>query len=362
MKQIKFRNILLLDKTLIFIVYLLVSISTIFIYSATRSMLYVRNNLIWISIGTLILILSSLIDYKITKKLIVVINAFSLLLLLIVRFAGKKTLGAQRWIAIGPFQLQPSEFIKIAVIITIAYIMVTRFSKGIKSLFDIIKCFIYVLPLVSLILLQPDLGNTLIIIFAYFCMLFLTDANIKPILFIVLFAIISAYPVYRFVLSDYQKTRVEVFINPEKDIKGKGWHVTQSKISIGSGGITGTGVLNGSQSRLKFLPEPQTDFIYSVISEETGFIGSVSIIIIYFWLLYYLLRISRLIEDRYGQIIIYGIVGIFLGHILINIGMTIGYVPVTGKTLLFLSYGGSSYLSAFSMIGLVQSIKIYTEK
>ena len=359
--KINLKKLYMLDKTLIFIVYLLTLISTVFIYSASRSMNYVKSNLIWITIGTVIIILSAFIDYRIAKRYLKVLYTLSIIVLLLVRFAGKKTLGAQRWIAIGGFQLQPSEFIKIVVIMTLAYIIETKFEKGIKNLFDIAKCFMYVMPLVTLILLQPDLGNTIIILFSYFCMLFLSEANIKPLVYIFLSVLLLSYPIYKFALSDYQKTRVEVFINPEKDIKGKGWHVTQSKISIGAGGLTGTGILNGSQSRLKFLPEPQTDFIFSVISEETGFIGSVSIILIYFWLLKTMLRINRSIEDKFANSIIYGIVGIFLGHILINIGMTIGFVPVTGKTLLFLSYGGSSYLSAFCMIGLIQSIKIYSE-
>lgn len=350
-----------LDKTLIIIVYTLVTISTLFIYSATRSIYYIRQNLIWIFIGTIILFLSLIVDYRITKKYIVHLYLLAVLVLLAVRFFGKKTLGAQRWISLFGIQIQPSEFVKIITIMVLSYVIITKFRKGINNLFEIIKGFLYIIPIVALVLFQPDLGNTLIIVFSYLCILFLDDANIKPILIIGVIAIISAYPVYRFVLDDYQKTRIEVFLNPEKDIKNKGWHVTQSKISIGSGGLAGTGVFNGSQSRLKFLPEPQTDFIFSVIAEETGFIGSTFVIALYFLLQYTMLKISRLIEDDYGRIIIYGVCGIFLGHTLINIGMTIGLVPVTGKTLLFLSYGGSSYLTAFMLIALVESIKINSE-
>lgn len=354
-------NLIKLDKTLIVIVYTLVTISTIFIYSATRSMYYVKHNIIWVFIGTLIIFLSLVIDYRITKKYIWHLYGLAIIVLLAVRFIGKKTLGAQRWISIFGIQVQPSEFVKIITIMVLSYVIISKFRKGINNLLDIIKVFLSIVPIIALVLFQPDLGNTLIIVFAYLCILFLNNANIKPLIVIGVIAIVSAYPVYRFVLDDYQKTRIEVFLNPEKDIKNKGWHVTQSKISIGSGQLTGTGIFNGSQSRLKFLPEPQTDFIFSVIAEETGFLGSTFIIFLYFSLIYTMLKISRLIEDDYGRVIIYGIIGVFLGHTLINIGMTIGLVPVTGKTLLFLSYGGSSYLTAFMLIALVESIKINSE-
>lgn len=350
-----------LDKLSIVIVYILCIISTVFVYSASRSMYYVKQNLLWVAIGTIILVLGIFIDYRISKKYIWYIYGFSFIILLMVKFFGKKTLGAQRWISIAGIQLQPSEFVKIVVIMVISYILVTKFRKGVNNIFDIVKCILYVSPLMFLILDQPDLGTTMILCFSYFCILFLNDANIKPIIYIVLFAMISAYPVYKYVLDDYQKTRIEVFLNPEKDIKNKGWHVTQSKISIGSGGFSGAGIFEGSQSRLKFLPEPQTDFIFSVIAEETGFVGATVILLLYLTLLLNFLKISKLVEDDYGRIIIYGVCGIFLGHVIINIGMTIGLVPVTGKTLLFLSYGGSSFLSSFMMISLVESIRIYSD-
>ncbi len=350
------------DLTLVFLVYLLCAISTVFIYSATRSMYYLKHNLMWIFIGTIFIILSIFIDYRVSKKYIKYIYIIGVLTLLFVKFFGKTTLGAKRWISVFGIQMQPSEFMKIIVIMVISYVIVKKFRKGINNIFDIVLCLMYVLPFLFLILKQPDLGTTLIILFSYICMLFLSDANIKPLIYIAIFLVLAAYPTYKYVLGDYQKTRIEVFLNPEKDIRNKGWHVSQSKISVGSGGLTGSGIFNGSQSRLKFLPEPQTDFIFSVIAEETGFIGAAGIIVIYFLLIAKMIFISRNIDDEYGRLIIYGIAGIFLGHTIINIGMTIGFVPVTGKTLLFLSYGGSSYISSFIMIGLVESIRVYSNE
>lgn len=347
------------SKLLLFLTYLLAFISTLFVYSATRNFYYVKNNLMWISVGSIFIFLSIFIDYKMSKKYMKYIYFFSILILLYTRFFGKVILGARRWIKIFFIQIQPSEFVKIAVIMIYSYWMVKRFKNGINNLKDIIIAFIPSIPILLLLLSQPDLGTTLIICFSFLVILYLSNSNIKPI--IVIFIILSfvSIPTYTFVLKDYQKTRIEVFLNPEKDKKGKGWHVSQSKISIGSGKLLGKGYLNGSQSRLKFLPEPQTDFIFSVIGEEIGFIGSVFVLLIYFFLMLEIINISKIVVDDYGRNTLYGITGIFLAHVLINVGMTIGIIPVTGKPLLLMSYGGSSFLSSFIMIGLVQSIKIY---
>lgn len=349
------------DKTIVILVYILVIISTIFVYSASRSMSYVYKNLMWIGVGTFIIILSLFIDYSVTKKYIWYLYGFSYIILISVMFFGKKTLGAQRWISVGGIQLQPSEFVKIIIVMVMSYWIIVKLRNGINNIFDMFVGILPIIPILFLLLKQPDLGTSLIICFSYMCILFLNDANMKPIIIIVISVMVLSIPVYKFVLSDYQKNRVEVFLNPEKDIKNKGWHVTQSKISIGSGGLTGMGILQGSQSRLKFLPEPQTDFIFSVISEETGFMGSSFLLFIYFYLIYSILRVSRLVEDSYGKLIIYGITGIFLAHVIVNVGMTLGLLPVTGKPLLFVSYGGSSMLSSFMLISLVESIKIHSE-
>ena len=346
-----------LDKPLLAIVYTLVFISTLFVYSATRSMSYVRNNLLWIGIGTLILFVIALTDYRASKRFINGIYIFSILMLIYTRFLGVTKLGAKRWIDLGFIQIQPSEFVKIFVVMILAFGIVKNFSNGINNLKDIIASFFPAIPILGLLLIQPDLGTTLILCFSFLCILILSRANLKPIVAIFIALAIFSVPIYTFVLQDYQKVRIQTFLNPEKDIKNKGWHVAQSKISIGSGGVVGKGYLEGSQSRLKFLPESQTDFIFSVIGEEIGFLGSAFVLLLYFLLIYSLINISKIINDDYGRIILYGISGIFLAHVIINVGMTLGIVPVTGKPLLLMSYGGSSFLSSFAMIGLAQSIK-----
>ena len=295
------------------------------------------------------------------KRYVWNIYGIGVTLLFIVRFAGKKTLGAQRWISLGPFQLQPSEFVKVGIIIIIAYWIVTKYKDGINNLQDIIGSILPTMPLILLVLIQPDLGTTLITVSAFLFMIFLYGADMKPIWIIGLVVLLSVYPVYRFVLSSYQRTRVETFLHPETDRKGSGWHVIQSKISVGAGGALGKGVLQGSQSRLEFLPEAQTDFIFSVLSEELGFLGSSLVLLLYFGLIYEIMRISRIIQDDFGRLILYGMAAVIFMHVIVNVGMTIGLVPVTGKPLLFMSYGGSSFLASFIMIGIVESVKVHNK-
>ena len=352
-------SIFRMDKMILSIVYALTIISTIFVYSATRQNGMVIRNILWIAIGTILVFAIASIDYKILKLYIWHIYGIGAVLLLLVRFAGKKTLGAQRWIALGPFQLQPSEFVKVGIILIIAYWIVTKYREGINNLKDIIGSILPALPLILLILIQPDLGTTLITISSFLFMIFLYGADMKPIWVIGIVVLLSVYPVYRFVLDDYQRDRVETFLHPEKDRKGSGWHVIQSKISVGAGGIMGKGVLQGSQSRLEFLPEAQTDFIFSVLSEELGFVGSSLVLLLYFMLIYEIMRIARIIQDDFGRLILYGLAGVIFMHVIVNVGMTIGLVPVTGKPLLFMSYGGSSFLASFIMIGIIESIKIH---
>ena len=225
-------SIFRMDKMILLIVYALVTISTVFVYSATRQNGMVIKNILWIGIGSVLLFILASIDYKIVKRYIWHIYGIGATLLLIVRFAGKKTLGAQRWISIGPFQLQPSEFVKVSIIIIIAYWIATKYKNGINNLTEIVGAILPSLPLILLILIQPDLGTTLIIVCAFVFMIFLYGANMKPIWIITIVVMLSVYPVYRFVLSDYQRTRVETFLHPETDRKGSGWHVIQSKISV----------------------------------------------------------------------------------------------------------------------------------
>ena len=352
-----------IDKVILLVVYLLVTVGTIFIYSATKEegKTIIIKHIIWVVTGTGLMIFFMFYDYRKLKKKSLWIYLGAIAILVSVLLVGKKTLGAQRWLQFGPITIQPSEFVKVAVIITLAAFICKHFKNGMNGIFDIAVCFLPVSVIAALIYLQPDLGTTLSLVFMFLSMIFMYGARMKSLIILGIFALVISVPVYIFLASDYQKQRVETFLNPEKDLKGSGYHIVQSKISIGSGGISGTGIFKGSQGRLSFLPEAQTDFIFSIISEELGFIGSSIVIILYFLLIFYILRICRLLDDDFGKLILYGIASIFFFHLIVNVGMTMGLMPVTGKPLLFLSYGGSSYMSSFIMIGLVESVKIHVD-
>ena len=167
---------------------------------------------------------------------------------------------------------------------------------------------------------------------------------------------------YFFLLKDYQKTRILTFLNPEKDLLGSGWNVTQSMIAVGSGGIDGKGILQGTQSKLKFLPESHTDFIGSVYLEETGLIGGGVLLLLYYALIYNIVRIGNNSEDEYGRLVCYGVAAIIFFHTTVNLGMIMGIMPVTGLPLLLMSYGGSSYIFTFMMLGIVQSVRVHSSK
>lgn len=358
-------NFYRIDKIILLIVYTLVIIGTIFIYSATKedpkTKSIIIKHIFWIILGTGAMIFFTFYDYRKYKNKIFPLILICVGLLLLVMFAGQQRLGAQRWIMLGPFSLQPSEFVKVGAIIIIAAFIYKHYKNGINGIMDIAVIFFPISLIVVLISLQPDLGTTLAIIFIFFSMIFLYGVRIKSLVILGILGCVLAVPTYMFVLKSYQKTRIISFLNPERDLQGDGWNIVQSKISIGAGGLTGTGIFKGSQSRLSFLPEAQTDFIFSIISEELGFVGSASIIVLYFLLIFFIIKPSKIIEDDFGKLILYGAASVFFFHLIVNVGMTMGMMPVTGKPLLFLSYGGSSYLASFILIGLVQSVRIHTD-
>ena len=358
-------NLHRVDKLILLIVYTLVAIGTIFIYSATKedpkTQSIIVKHIFWVVLGTGTMIAFTFYDYRKFEKKILILIGVSIGLLLLVKFAGQQRLGAQRWIMIGPFSLQPSEFVKVMVILILGAFITKNYKNGINNILDVIVVFLPISVITVLILIQPDLGSALAIIFIFLSMIFLYGVRLRPLIVMGLMACVLAVPVYMFGLKSYQKTRITTFLNPEQDIRGDGWNIVQSKISIGAGGLTGTGIFKGSQSRLSFLPEAQTDFIFSIISEELGVVGSASVIILYFLLIFFILRPSKVIENEFGKMILYGAASVFFFHLIVNVGMTMGMMPVTGKPLLFLSYGGSSYIASFMIIGLVQSVKIHVD-
>ena len=282
----------------------------------------------------------------------------SLILLIAVLFTTPVN-GASSWFDLKVFTFQPSEFAKIFVILTLAslvYKIQERGQNEINKPLKLIGCLAVVLVPVFLIILQPDYGTAMAFIIATALMLFVAGIDKKYIIAICAIVVIAAPIAYNFVLPEHAKSRIHVYLNPETDARGAGYNIIQSKLAIGAGKLFGMGVLKGNQTQLGFLYPKTTDFIFSVISEEMGFIVSCSIIILYVVLITKTLYIAKTAKNNTGSLIASGIAGIFLFHMLENIGMVMGLLPITGVPLLFVSYGGSSLITSFMCIGLLLNI------
>ncbi len=330
------------------------------LYSATREndFGYLRKQIIWFIISLIIMIIIVFIDYDVLLKISPVFYGISILLLIAVLFT-KKINGASSWFNIGFFSLQPGEVAKIAVIMFTTWLLVKiqeRDKNEINNFFKLMLVMAAVLFPVGLIVLQPDYGTATAYLVAMILMLFISGIN-KRYIFTAILGIIIALPLlYFFVLPAHAKTRIDVFLNPESDPKGSGYNVLQSKMAIGAGELTGMGLLNGNQTQLGYLSPKTTDFIYSVIGEEMGFIVAGVVIFSYIMLITRSIYIAKTAKDDAGAYIAIGITGVFLFHMTENIGMTMGLLPITGVPLLFVSYGGSSMITSYIFIGLLLNI------
>lgn len=261
--------------------------------------------------------------------------------------------------------MQPAEFAKIAVILFLAYVITKIQSTGKEEINRITKLLIILsviaLP-VLLIILQPDFGTAAAYIVALILVLFVAGIDKKYIIISIILVAISVPLIYQFVLPEHAKSRIDVFLNPELDPKGKGYNIIQSKLAIGAGELTGMGLLNGNQTQLGYLSPKTTDFIFSAIGEEMGFIVAGTVIIAYVFLITKSLYVAKTARDDYGSYLAAGISGIFLFHMTENIGMTMGLLPITGVPLLFVSYGGSSLVTSFICIGLLLNISANRKK
>ncbi|MGL5000926.1 MAG: rod shape-determining protein RodA [Cetobacterium sp.] len=346
----------------LYIALCIVAISLLTVYSATihKGTSFFYKEIAWIGLGILTYFVFSFIDYRIYGKYYKVIYFFNALLLILVFLIGDKRLGAQRWIDLGFITIQPSEFSKLLIVLTFSEVLATKFNNKFVGLKNILATGLHIIPIFLLIAAQPDLGTSLVIIFLYLVLVFMNGIDWKTIILLAITGITMAPIGYFFLLKDYQKERVLTFLNPEADLLGSGWNVTQSMIAVGSGGVFGKGFLQGTQSKLRFLPESHTDFIAAVFLEERGLVGGCVLLALYALLLWRIFRIGDK-SDNHGKLISYGISSIFFFHIVVNIGMVTGVMPVTGLPLLLMSYGGTSFLFAFAMLGIVQSINVYKE-
>ena len=345
---------------------LLIVIGFVALYSATVSSDSdeLTKQVIWFLIGIPVMILVTVIDYKLIAKVSPFFYGTILILLVLVLFTPPIN-GATSWFEIGFFSLQPAEFAKIFVIITFASVIVKIQEKDKKEISKplkmIISLIVVAVPIV-LIIRQPDYGTALAFLISTILMLFCAGINKKYIIFAILISVIIVPLMYFFVLPPHAKTRIDVFLNPNLDPRGAGYNIIQSKLAIGAGKVVGMGLTKGNQTQLGFLYPKTTDFIFSVIGEEMGFIACGAIIVLYVILITKALFIAKTAKDDLGSYICAGIAGIFLFHMAQNIGMTMGLLPITGVPLPFVSYGGSSLLTNMILVGLLLNISARRKK
>jgi rod shape determining protein RodA len=344
------------DFILFFTTIILCLLSIVFIKSAASALEidYAKRQLLYFSIGLVVLITATTFNYSKITKHTIPIYALSVLLLILVLLIGKGVGGARRWISLGIVNFQPSELFKITSILMIAYYLGKAGKKVSKSRMLVYIFLIVVIP-VLLIIIQPDLGTALSLIFVIFTVVFVSEGNTRSMLIVIGTSFASCPFLWKF-LKAYQKKRLMVFINPDVDPLGAGYAIIQSKIAVGAGGLFGYGWKRGYQTHLNFIPEHHTDFIFSTVAEEWGFVGACVLLLLYAVIFWRMFSIAGLIRNKSGILIIVGVISLFAVHIFINMGMAIGIMPITGLTLPFLSYGGSCLVANMFLVGLVLNI------
>jgi rod shape determining protein RodA len=348
------------DWTLLGLVLSVCAIGTLNIYSTGfsasegQSFFYLKQ-IQWIALGLIFMMLIFFVDYRVIIQGAYVIYGVSIMFLIFVFLFGYAAHGSQRWLGVGGFALQPSELMKLVIIITLARYFDDHKSNEPYKLKELLIPFLIVVAPFLLILKQPDLGTALILVIIFVSIVFFMGIEWKSLI-IVLAGVLISIPIGWHFLKDYQKERLITFLNPENDPLGTGYHIIQSMIAVGSGKIFGKGFLKGSQTQLKFLPEQQTDFIFSVFAEEWGFIGGLVLIIMFTAIIFWGLKIALQARDLLGTIMAFGITALISWEVFINIGMVLGILPVVGIPLPFFSYGGSAMFSLLAAIGLLMNV------
>ncbi|NMC62456.1 MAG: rod shape-determining protein RodA [SAR324 cluster bacterium] len=315
------------------------------------------KQLLFIGISLIALILALAIPPSVVQKYAYLFYIVCMVLLLLVAEFGIVVNGSRRWLSLGRVNLQASEVVKLGIIFAFARFLSRhpppREGYGFISL--LFPSFLLLLPM-GLIMLQPDLGSAIVVGSVGACMLLFMGVRLRVLIPLVVIAVFAIIPAYSYVLHDYQKRRIEVLFNPDADPKGSGYHITQSKIAVGSGKLLGKGFLNGTQTQLQFLPEHTTDFVFSVLAEEWGFVGCISVLMLYMLLLTRLLQLAQRTRDLFSCLLIFGVASRIFCNVVINVSMVVGLLPVVGIPLPLFSYGGSSIVSLMFSIGIVLGI------
>jgi rod shape determining protein RodA len=355
-RYVSFRDF---DWPLLGFVLLICAIGVTEIYSATLHTKFAGAHIkqvYWIIGGVIGMFLMSLVNYQVMLEQVHWMYIASVASLVSVLVFGQKYLGARRWIKMPGFHFQPSEWVKLILILAMARYFAEMRHKEL-SWSDFIKAGMVVGIPMLMVLAQPDMGTALTYLPIAVIGLFLGGLRLKQALIVLLLGGIML-PIGLRVMKPYQRERLTSFMNPDADKQGSGYQVIQSQIAVGSGGIWGKGTAKGSQTHLAYLPVPQTDFIFAAFSEEHGFVGALGVLLLYFVVLMRLTQNAQTAPDRAGAFVVMGVVAVLSFHILVNIGMVVGFMPVTGIPLPLMSYGGSSVLFMFLALGIVMNIRM----
>ncbi|MGE5550973.1 MAG: rod shape-determining protein RodA [Bacteroidota bacterium] len=358
-----------LDLTVLVTVLLLVLFGLAMVYSATHTLnqkdpfFATKRQLLGVILGFAGMALIILVDYHASERFHLAIYLGNLLMLGAVLIFGREVNGAKSWLDLGPIRFQPSEFAKVAAIVTLARHLANK--EHLDTLWDLVSPLLHVAGPLVLILLQPDLGTLLVFAFITFAMLYMAGTrgwHLALIFGLPMLLVIGAIAVHlRFgvqlpLIKGYQLKRLTSFLDPAKDAQGSGYNIIQAMIAVGSGRFLGKGYLHSTQGRLGYVPEHQTDFIFAVVGEELGFVGGFLLLSLFFTLIWRGLRIAYQAKDKYGSLIATGVLAMFLFHVLENVGMNLGIMPITGIPLPFISFGSSSMSASLWAVGLLENV------
>lgn len=358
LNRFKYFDVPLLVCTLLLVAAGLATLYATTLSDASSGIFY--RQLVFLCIGLAAFLFFSFFDYHILAKTNRIIYVVLVSLLLYLTAFGSLIRGGRRWVDFGITRFQPAEFVKFTVILGLARLLYLKRGQ-INSYKTIIWTLAYALVPAALVALQPDMGSAIIISGIWVGIILISPIKKKYLAVLLAAFLVFAGITWRFVLKDFQKSRIEVFLNPGLDPRGRGYNVRQATIAVGSGQFTGMGLGKGVQSQSKFLPERQTDFIFAASSEEIGFLGSASLLGLYFFLLFRLLKIMKNAKDDLGMYLAGGVFFFFFLHVFINIGMNIGLLPVTGIPLPFVSAGGSSLIVCLVLLGVLQNVSIQSK-
>jgi rod shape determining protein RodA len=351
------------DWGLLGLVILIAGLGVVNIASATASYRlvgtpYYIKQLYWILGGVLLIVTVCSIDYHVLEDFSYWLYGILMVLLLVVLVAGRSSMGATRWLNLGFFSFQPSELMKIVIIAVYALYFTKSPNLNGLGFKDLLYPFLLLAGPLLLIMKQPDLGTASLVFLIALSMLMFVGVRFATFVSVVLAAIPLLFAGWHFHLREYQKERILNFLNPERDPLGTGYHIIQSKIAVGSGGVFGKGFMGGTQSQLHFLPEQHTDFAFSVFSEEWGFTGCLVMLLLYLCLVLWGLSVAKKCNDRFGKLLAVGVAAMLFWHIVINIGMVIGIFPVVGVPLPLFSYGGTSMITTMVGVAILLNIQM----